>query len=373
MLRIGIDARFYGVNAGIGRYLRNLISELEKIDRTNEYYLFLLPEYLKKLPLRSNYHVVEADFPWYGFSEQIKFPKLLKRYSLDLVHFPHFNVPIFYNGKFIVTIHDLTHFDFKMKRATTRNLIFYELKHNVYKKVMSYAIKKSKKIITVSNFVRGEILKRWKVDSSKIEVIPEAVEEGFIKKAKTISKKEIDKTLKRFGVKKPFIYYIGSAHPHKNVEGLIEAFLTLRKKYNDLSLVLAGQDDYFWKKIKGRFTDKGILFLGYIKDEESTALFRSSTCYVQPSFNEGFGLTLLEAMCCGCPVVSSKNGSLPEISGEAALYFDPSKNSDIVDKVSEVLNDSILRQKLKNLGETRFKKFSFSKMAADTLKVYNKT
>src|SRR5258708_4727575 len=142
-MRIGIDARLYS-RTGPGRYIRNLITHLQKIDSKNQYFIFLLEEDLKSFKASKNFQPVLANFKWYGFEEQRKFPTLLRKYNLDLVHFPHFNIPILYTGKYVVTIHDFIHYDFKMQRATTRNPFIYELKHMVHKQVVNQAARGAK-------------------------------------------------------------------------------------------------------------------------------------------------------------------------------------------------------------------------------------
>ena len=234
-MRVGIDARLYQ-ELGIGRYIRNLLYELQKIDQQNEYYIFLLKKDFEQIELTPNFHKVLADFKWYGVAEQIKLPVLLNKYNLDLVHFPHFNIPVLYQGKFIVTIHDLIHQDFKMKRSTTLNPLIYEVKHQVLKKVMNHAIKNSQKIITPSEFVKKQILEHWSVKDSKIVVTPEAVEDKILTVVKKMSKQKIEMVLHKFKIKPPFLFYVGNAHPHKNVEGLIKAFLLLRQKYQYIQL-----------------------------------------------------------------------------------------------------------------------------------------
>lgn len=373
MARIGIDARMYGISFGIGRYLRNLITEIQKLDSQNEYFLFLLKKDLPKLKLVKNFHKVEADFTWYGITEQTKMPKLLKRYNLDLVHFPHFNIPVFYRGRFVVTIHDLIHLDFKMVRASTRGRMVYDVKHQVHKWVISQALKRSEKVITPSEFVKNEILKKWTIKGSKVVVTPESVEESFIRLFGSILPGKIKKVLDKFNIRPPYVFYIGAAHPHKNVEGLIRAFLDLRKKYQYLTLVLSGEDNYFWQRIKKEYSSKDIIFTGYVSDEESAALLKSASCYVQPSLSEGFGLPLLEAFAAGVPVVSSDFGSLPEVGGDAALYFNPRDTKDMVDKISTVLNNSKLSHELVNEGKGRLKEFSWKKMAQQTYRVYSES
>src|SRR3990172_4332771 len=126
-MKIVIDGRLWG-ETGIGRYIRNLVTQLQKIDKTNQYYILLLKKDFQRLKFTGNFDKVLADFHWYGVSEQIKLPQLLRKLNPNLVHFPHFNVPIFYHGEFVVTIHDLIHQHFQMHWATTRGPLTYALK-----------------------------------------------------------------------------------------------------------------------------------------------------------------------------------------------------------------------------------------------------
>lgn len=368
-MKIGIDARFYRA-PGLGRYTRNLLDQLQKLDKKNDYFVFLLPEDYSSVELSDNFHKVLADFPWYGVQEQVKFPPLLNTYKLDLVHFPHFNIPIFYRGKFVVTVHDFIHHDFKMKRATTHSNLVYELKHHVHKYVINQALHRSKKIITVSEFVKNQMMNKWGVNTEKIIVTYEAAGDNLLHLSKTLSEKQTNEILHDLNVKPPFIFYIGSAHPHKNIEGFIKAFLKLHQKYQDLQLVLAGNDPYFWKRMREEFHHPDILFLGFITDEQLVALYKRAQGYIFPSFAEGFGLPLLEAMAMGTPVVSSNATSLPEIGGDAALYFDPYNVDDMVEKISHILNDQKLRKSLIEKGSKRYQKFSWEKLGKETLRIY---
>ncbi|TSC87748.1 MAG: Glycosyl transferase, group 1 [Microgenomates group bacterium Gr01-1014_7] len=367
-MKIGIDARFLN-ESGVGRYLRNLISNLQVLDKENEYFIFLLPKDLDNFKQAGNFNKSEANFKWYGFAEQFQLPKLLKKHRFDLVHFPHFNVPIFYSGKFVVTIHDLIHQHHQMKRATTLNPFTFKIKQFGYKRVFKNAVTKSCKILVPSNSVRELLINEWRVDSEKIVVTPEAVDERIISlKSKVKSKKVLDK----FDIKPPYTFYVGNAHPHKNVEGLITAFLKLRETNPDLKLILAGGDSYFWQRIKKDQQEKGIIYAGFVTDEELVALYKNAECLIIPSFEEGFGLPVLEAMALGCPVVTSNTASLPEVAGKAAIYFDPNKIDDMVNKISQVLKNVNLRKKLIEKGKNRVKLFSWKKMAGQTLEVYTK-
>lgn len=175
-MRIGIDARFYGPGGkGIGRYTQKLIASLEKFDHENEYYIFLRQKNFDLYePKNPKFHKVLADYPEYSFlKEQLLFPLRLYIHRLDFVHFLHFNIPLLYRGKFVVTIHDLIHHQSSKSASKKPFLLFYGKKF-LYFLVIRYAIKKARKIITVSSYTKIEIIKKYKVKPEKIIVTYEA-------------------------------------------------------------------------------------------------------------------------------------------------------------------------------------------------------
>lgn len=359
-MRIVIDARMYQ-ESGIGRYIRNLIFNLGKLDTKNQYLILLLKSDYQRLSYHNNFSKILADFRWYGITEQVKLLGLLKSLKPDLVHFPHFNVPIFFKGKFVVTIHDLIHQHFSMKRATTHGPLIYKLKQWGYKKVFQKALQKSEKILVPSNFVKKQLSENYQINREKIVVTPEAVDDKLFK----ITNK---KNLEKFDF--PYIFYVGNAHPHKNIEGLIKTYLRLKEKYRTLKLILAGADHYFWQKIKKEFQFPDIIYKDRITDYELVTLYKNAKAFIMPSYEEGFGIPILEAMACGCPVVSSSAGALPEVGGDAVLYFDPASPQDMAGKISMVLNNEELRRDLIKKGLQRYKQFSWKRLAEQTLEVY---
>lgn len=365
-MKIGIDARFYN-ESGVGRYLRNLLKNLQNLDKNNQYLIFLLPKDYGQFTERGNFQKIPAPFSWYGFAEQFKMPKLLNKYNLDLVHFPHFNVPIFYSGKFVVTVHDLIHQHHAMKRASALNPFTFKIKQIGYRRIFKNAVLKSQEILVPSKSVKYLLTDEWHVKKEKIIVTPEGVDETILTLQSKVKTKLV---LAKFNIEQPYIFYVGNAHPHKNVEGLIRAFLSVRKKYQYLTLVLAGYDHYFWEKIKKENQFPAIKFVGNINDEELVALYKNALCFVMPSLEEGFGLPLLEAQACGCPVISSNAGSLKEVGGDAAIYFNPNSLDDLIDKISQVINSLNLRKDLVKKGLKRKSKFSWEKLAKQTLEVY---
>lgn len=377
-MRIGIDARFYGPKGkGLGRYTEKLIKNLEKVDLKNQYVIFLRQEnYDEYIPENNNFKKVVADLKWYSLDEQLKLPKLIKEQQIDLMHFPHFNVPILYRGDFVVTIHDLILLRFPTKRATTLGPLLYKIKYLGYKLAINSAVKRAKKVITVSHFTKDDLVDYFKIKESKVKVTYEACDRVEFSQLKV---PEPD-FLENNKITKPYILYVGNAYPHKNLEGLIAAYKKFKKR-NDFShqLVLVGKEDYFYKRLKqdayssGLLHDSSVVFFGFASQSDLAYLYAKASLYVFPSFIEGFGLPGLEAMSFGLPVISSNTSSLPEILGRAAVYFDPKDRQDIVSKMEKVLKDEKLQRRMMMSGRSQIDKFSWTSCARETLRVYELT
>ncbi len=372
-MRIGIDARFYGpVGKGLGRYTQKLIENLEKMDNTNRYFIFLRRENFDDYqPKNKNFHKILADYRWYTFAEQIKFPWVLIRYRLDLVHFPHFNVPILYFRKFIVTIHDLILINFPTVRSTTLSPLLYWMKFLVYKIVIRFAIYRSDKIIAVSKFTKSDILKNYpRVPDKKITVTYEACDDYCLFNPR--QEKEI---LSRYGIIKPYLLYVGNAYPHKNPERLVLAFEKLKAGYPDLKLVFVGAKDYFYLRLENLVQErktKNIIFSGFVPDYDLDAVFRGSVCYVRPSLYEGFELPPLEAMTRGIPVICSDHPCAREILGDSSLYFKREDVNDLTRVMKDILKNQELRETLIARGYAQVKKYSWKEMAKQTLNLYER-
>ncbi|MFZ5982032.1 MAG: glycosyltransferase family 4 protein [Patescibacteria group bacterium] len=370
-MRIGIDARFWGpIGKGLGRYTQKLIENLEKIDRENQYFIFLRKENFDDfVSVGENFKKVLADYHWYSWEEQIKFPRLLRSYDLDLVHFPHFNIPIFYRGKFVVTIHDLILLHFPTVRNTTLNPLFYKIKFFCYRKVIRTALRKSERIITVSKFTQKDILSEFPlISKEKIAVTYEATENFCF-----LSLSEAEKVLKKYGIMKPYLLYVGNAYPHKNLERLALAFQKVRNFFPEMRLVLVGKKDYFYRRLESFITERkiaGVVLAGFVSDEELDLVFKEARLYVWPSLYEGFGLPPLEAMAKGTPVVSSREACMPETLGEAVGYFDGKKVEDMANVIGDILGQEEKRQDLIHRGYEQVKKYSWKKMGEETLAIY---
>jgi len=375
---IGLDARLWGTaHGGIGRYIAELIVHLLKIDRNNQYVFFVYNDFdrraivenlRERLPrdLKRTFEFVLAPYRWYSLNEQLFMASVIKKARVDLMHFPHFNVPILYNGRYIVSVHDLIIHHFPDERATTLPPWLYQLKLMGYKKVLHHAITGARQIITPSRFTKEDLLNYYKIDSKKVSVIYEGVNQ--------LNQKIRNKKLEI----KNYLLYVGSAYPHNNLEKLIEALKILRTKNNqtNLDLVIAGKIDFFanrlQKQIGVNFPEllPHIKFFGVADDDELALLYQNAALYVFPSLYEGFGLPPLEAMSFGLPVVAAEATSIPEICEDAAIYFDPNDATDMADKINQVLIDQKLQADLREKGLALIKKYSWEQMAQETLEVY---
>lgn len=376
--KIGIDARMYSIPGGIGRYTRELINGLEKIDQENDYVVFIDRDGFDNYkPQNKNFKKVISDVGWYGLSEQIKMPRIWRREGLDLIHFTHFNKSIFYRKPYVVTIHDLTYSVVAKEGMRISKLppLVYLFKYFVYEIVIKDTIKKAKLIIVPSFVSKKDILSQYKINKDKVEVTYESADKSF----STDEKKSVFSELSdRFGIKrKKYFIYVGNASPHKNLDRLVRAFDIVVGKNKDFHLVLAGKKDKFYASLQDRVLkenigDGKIVFTDVVTDDELKALLSNSYAFVFPSLAEGFGIPPLEAMASGTPVLTSAISCLPEICENAALYFNPYLESSIAEKMMMIIEGEKMRDRFIENGLSHIKKFSWEKMAKETRDAYLK-
>lgn len=375
--RIGIDARMYGpLGKGLGRYTQEIVDRVVEMDPENRYVVFLSRENFDEFwPKTDRVKKIKTNIRWYGLAEQVLLPLYIRKEKLDLMHFPHFNVPLLTPVKFVVTIHDLILTKFPTVRASTLSPWLYKIKNFFYKVVIKAAVKRAKRIITVSEFTKKDIVKQFRVKPDKIRVTYEGVADlAKSKDSSFVSKLNDTDTLLSYNIDSDFLLYVGNAYPHKNLEGLVEAFADFYRNNYGTILVLVGKEDYFYKRLKDSIQEKHpdlpIIFPGYIPDEKLEILYQRAMAYVFPSFYEGFGLPPLEAMAKGCPVLSSNRSSMPEVLEEAALYFDPADRADMVEKLKRIVRDSDLRKELVKKGRKQASQYSWRECAKQTLEIY---
>ena len=352
MKKIVIDARLSGLkHAGIGRYTQMLVEHLKDL-RFTIYDL----------------RIISPNIRHYTLAEQIKMPIILAKEKPDLVHFPHFNVPLLYNSPFVVTIHDLLWHEQVGTTATTLPAWIYWLKYLAYRLVLKHAVLKSKAIIVPSSWVKKKIVDRFPAVEKKIHVIYEGVAQSFISDGRSAAGNEV---LVKYNLQpRRYLIYTGSLYPHKNVNIILD----ILPQFLELKFIVACGRNVFWEKFKQEIERRGlqgrVVLAGFVSDDELAELYKNALAFVFPSKSEGFGLPGLEAMASGCPVISSNAGSLPEVYGNAVLYFNPENETELIGDIREIMDNQRLRKKLIKLGKERSQMFSWEKMAKETMEVY---
>ncbi len=381
-MKIGIDARMYGPeHSGLGRYIEQLVEQLKILDDTNEYVIFLKREQYDTFRLpNKKWKKVLADIHWYTVGEQVKFPFLIQKEDVDVMHFPHWNVPLLYRGQFVLTIHDLIMFHFPRPEATTHGPFMYAFKDFVHRFVVRMAAKRATHIITTSEFTKHDIAETLNVDVKKISVTYQAplkISECRMQNAELF--------LQKHNIQKPYVLYVGNAYPHKNLERLIEAWNIFSEEHTTYQLVLAGKNSLFYERLKNIAAEKqsvstevmpdkfhNVVFTGYVSDEELNVLYTNAHLFVFPSLYEGFGLPPLEAMTHGVPVVSSSASCMPEVLGSAAMYFDPEDVQDIARVVEAGVQNADMRYDMKQKATGELQRYSWKNLAKKTLQIYKK-
>ncbi len=370
-MRIGIDARFYGsLGKGLGRYTERLITYLEQLAPEDEFVVFLRQENWEHYtPANARFTKQLADYRWYGVAEQYHMPRLVRAAGIDLMHYPHFNVPLLSPSPFIVTIHDLILTHFPTRRATTLGPVTYWAKQLAYRVTLSRAVSRAAHILTVSNFTKQDIQQYFGYDPKKITVTYEAVDPFPPPDADDAA------LVRAAGIAGRYLLYVGNAYPHKNLEQFITFLKALPATFADLSLVVVCKPDYFLDRFRNQVQVAGLAsrvhFPGYVDDASLGALYRHAHAYVFPSLYEGFGLPPLEAMAQGAPVLSSDAACMPEVLGDAAIYFNPKDVRGMLAAL-ERLSTPSFRDAHVHAGKQWVQRYAWRALAEQTLAVYHR-
>lgn len=370
-MKIAFNCCYYGrTSGGIKQYIYNLVTNLYKIDKKNEYIFYVSIDDLdywnetmppgvkcKKFPFRRTQKIRRALF-------QNKFwKKEQKKEKFTLFFSPFFNIPNIKDCIKIMTVHDL-----RLKRYPKSYTLSRRLFLNYYVKK---SVKDCDKIITISHFTKNELINFYNCDKNKIVTIYEAINnEEF--KLNSIPKKKDLKHLKLASEK--FILTVGHLEPRKNYGILIEAFNELiYEKDLNYKLVIVGKKNFKYKRILEKIKhSKNVLHLGFVEFSDLLKLYYFADLFVFPSIYEGFGFPPLEAASLGTPSVVSKASCIPEICGDSALYFNPFDKSDLKKNIFRILNDKNFYEKYKNLAKKNMKRFSWKTNAKKTSNLFNK-
>jgi glycosyltransferase involved in cell wall biosynthesis len=358
MEKICIDARMYGVgHTGIGRYLENLLDNLPPEAKKNIILLVYPDQYTH--PKLSDFSKIKVRSHPYSIFSQIEIPFWLFRIRPKLLHVPHFTIPLLWPGKTIITIHDLIKNISVGRETTTRAPFIYKIKYYGYLIIIKIAIKRAVQIIVPTRYWLDKLGDFYPQSKGKTTVTYEGVDSNIFKNNPKI---HFDNP--------PYIIYTGNLYPHKNFPLLLAAL----KLIPGLRLKLVCSRSVFYDRAKAlvvsQRVDDRVDFMGFVSDSRLNTLYQKSLVFVTPAFIEGFGLPGIEAMASGTPVISSRASCLPEVYGNAALFFDPHSAVDLADQIKHLMTSPQLREKMVTMGLKRVSRFSWGKMGQETWKIY---
>jgi glycosyltransferase involved in cell wall biosynthesis len=363
MMKIAYDLRRIA-NVGIGRYMETLVETVLKIAPQHQYLLILTPETIDRFSMSDNVSRIHAQSKYYSLSEQLEIPKLLKHHHIDLLHAPHFVIPVNKPCPIIVTIHDAIHLVYPQDIRSRIGRIYASL-------MMQAAIRVADKIITVSEYSKRDLVRLAGADPKKIRVISPFLTTALNKQRDP----KILRTIRdRYGIKRDYILYMGIVRERKNHIGLIRSFAQLIGQGRDLELVISGPIDseksIIYEIAQTLNVSDRLVITGFVPESDMASLYSGATIYACPSLYEGFGYTPLEAMACGVPVVCHEGTSLPEVCGDAALYADARQPVQFADALLKVLDDNNMRMLLIQRGYENVQRFSASNSVTAILDLY---
>jgi len=363
---VGIDCReLRGELTGIGRILIEFLNSISSKKTKHKFILFgnqntyLEYEFLKKNMFQKIYEPERITLVW----DQIKLKKLLYKYSIDIFFSPYYKIPLFTRTKKISSIFDVTYLLVKPDKNSFKNKYYV-------RNFIKLAFKKVETIITCSNYTKYDLLKILNLPKDKIKVVYLAISPKF----KTIERAKVELVKKKYGIDKKYILYVGRFKSYKNVGRLVDAYNLLPKAIKkEYCLVLGGGETKSLITAYRRLAVRDlqpIICVGHISEEDLPAIYSGAELFVFLSLYEGFGLPPLEAMACGCPVVSSNTSSMPEVLGKAAFFFNPYDAKEICKVVIQMLEDENLRNSFRQKGLARAKLFSSEKMTDRMLDIF---
>ncbi len=356
---IGIEAERANApqKTGVEHYAKQLILHLAEIDQKNTYVLYLRtkPEgWFLNLP--ENFKVKVMPFPIFWTQIRLSFEMLL--HKVDVLMIPASALPLIHPKNSVVTVHDLA---WKFYPETFTGFMRWFLNWST-----GFAAKNAKTVIAVSEATKKDLVKFYNVEEKKVVV----VHHGYDSNLKIINHKS------KITLPDRFVLFLSTLQPRKNLEGLIDAFVELKKELPELphKLVVAGKPGWKFEGILKKIEENKdlVVYLNHLGEEEKGLVLSKAEILVLPSFYEGFGMTILEAFEAGVPVVTANISSMPEVAKDAAVYFNPHKVLEIKNAIKQVLLDKSLHDSLVVKGRDRLKVFSWEKAAKETLEVFKR-
>ena len=362
-MRFAVDAHAIGRHlTGNEVYVRSLLRSFAELDRHSEFLAYISEKAAEQfIPERFGVRYVSSN-PYSRLGWGLS--RLTRADQPDLIHV-QYTAPLLTRVPVVVTVHDVSFLEHPEYFTTVRRS---QLRFTVARTVQHAA-----RILTVSEFSRDAILRAYDVSPDKVRVIPNAANPEF----RVIGRDKAQFAVReRLGFTAPFIFSVGDLQPRKNQIGLIEAFAALLRAHPHLPhhLVLTGKETWFTPRVHAAARTSGVTdrihFTGFVSDAELLDLYNACDCFVFPSFYEGFGLPILEAMACGRAVACSNTSAMPEVADGAGLLFNPRDPAEITRAIADILLNPELRARMERLGLQRAAAFSWQKSARATLDVY---
>jgi glycosyltransferase involved in cell wall biosynthesis len=363
-MKIAFDLRRIK-NPGIGRYMKCLVEAILAQEPQGDYLLILPPDVEDLINLGgSRAKTITSKLKYYSIEEQIGLPRILRDHRVDLLHAPHFMLPLVRPCPSVVTIHDVIGLAWREDLRSRIGRVYYSW-------MISAAVRLADRIITDSNFSRDDIVRRLGVNPEKIKVIYPGIGSDFQRCTDEVQLRDIRA---KYRIENEYVVYAAIYKPRKNHAALLRAFRTFLSNGKDANLVLVGplkEGEHELRQLANQLGISGkVIFTGFVGDSVLRALYSAAKVYACPSLYEGFGFTVLEAMACGTPVVCALETSLPEVAGEAALYADPRNAEEFGHALHDAFTDSRLRETLIDKGWRNLQRFSWANTAKQTLEVY---
>lgn len=376
-MRIGIEAQrlFRPHKHGMDRVALELIKNLQRIDKVNEYFIFVKPDQDRDvLKHTDNFKIVEVPGGPYPLWEQFQLPKFVKQYQCDLLHCTSNTAPLKVQSKVITTLHDIIFKEESILKQLLSSASWYQKIGNLYRRfLVNDVVKKSKHLITVSNFENQNIKKVFKLENQKVTTVHNGVNKQFNNQFTTEQKEAVRS---QYQLPENFLFHIGNKDPRKNTKRLLDAFCELKQtKFSNAKLVMAGvNEETLDAMLKDMFVPlalkKDIVLTGYIEDEDLPIIYSLAQVFLFPSLREGFGIPILEAMASGVPVITSNTSSMPEVAGKSALLINPYNTQELTQAMVKLLSDENFRNILIQKGLKQSREFSWNQSAKKVLKIY---
>jgi glycosyltransferase involved in cell wall biosynthesis len=364
-MRFSVDAHSVGCHlTGNEVYIRNLLNEFARIDRSNEFIAYVAkPQAPSSLPGRIETRWVSEN-PYRRLAMDL--PIRVRRDRPDLLHV-QYTGPLFTGVPLVVSVHDVSFLEYPQ--------YFTRFRAAQLKITVRRTVERAAAILTPSEFSRGAILRHYNLNQDKVVVVHNAVSSEFRPIDRQVALSAVER---KFGIPGPFVLMVGDLQPRKNHLGLLQAFEELLRTHSQLPhrLVFVGKETWYSKDLHRAVAKSGIAervhFTGFVEDADLVQFYGACDLFVFPSFYEGFGLPILEAMACGRAVASSDTTAMPEVADGAGILFDPNSTEQMTRALRDVLVDPELRARLERLGSQRAAAFSWERAAERTLEVYTR-